>query len=43
MFLGTLGSSLLGNMLVGKGARATRATKGSISTGESTIRAGRDV
>ena len=40
MFLGTLGTSLLGNMLVGKGARAT---KGSISTGESTIRAGRDV
>ena len=42
MLLNRLGTSLLGNMLVGKGAIAARASKGTIRAGESTIRVGQD-
>ena len=42
MLLGTLGVSLLGNMLAGKGAIATRAGKGTIRSDKDTIRAGHD-
>ena len=47
--LGTLGASLLGNLLTGKGARATSqgrkakiSGRGTITAGEGTIRAGQD-
>ena len=49
MLLGTLGASLLGNLLTGKRAIATRQGctadvpgRGTISAGESTIRAGQE-
>ena len=40
MLLGTLGASLLGNLLAGKDTR--RAAEGTIRAGEGTIRAGQD-
>ena len=40
MLLGTLGASLLGNVLLGK--RTTKASEGKIRAGEGTIRAGQD-
>ena len=42
MLLGTLGASLLKNLLAGKGAIATRQEGGTIRAGESTITAGQD-
>ena len=39
MLLGTLGANLLGNMLAGKRAIATRAVKGIIRADKDTIRA----
>ena len=38
--LGTLGASLLGNLLPGKGAKATSQGRGTIRTGEGTISTG---
>ena len=40
MLLCTLNASLLGNLLTGKGARATGQIKGTIRAGEGTFRAG---
>ena len=40
MLLGTLGASLLGNLLNGKGVIATSHIHGTIRVGEGTIRAG---
>ena len=40
MLLGTLGASLLGNLLTGKGI--IRAGKGTIRPGEGTVRTGQD-
>ena len=40
MLLGTLGASLLGNLLHGKGVIATSHIHGTIRVGEETIRAG---
>ena len=47
MLLGTLGASVLGNLLIGKGAIATnlgwstiRAAEGTFRAGEGTVRAG---
>ena len=40
MLLGTLGASLLGNLLTGKGT--IRAGEGTVKAGEATIRAGHD-
>ena len=40
MLLGTLGASLLGNMLVGKGT--IKAAEGTIIAGEETNKAGQD-
>ena len=40
MLLGTLGASLLGNLLTGKGT--IRAGKGTIRAGEGTVRTGQD-
>ena len=40
MLLGTLGASLLGNLLTGKGV--TRAGEGTIRAGERTIKPGQD-
>ena len=42
MLLDTLGTSLLGNMLAGRGAITTRADKRTIRSGEGTIRAVQD-
>ena len=49
MLLGTLGASLLGNLLTGKGAIATSQIReanmpirGTVRAGEGTVRAGRD-
>ena len=42
-FLGTLGSSLLGNLLTGKGVKAKIRRQGVIRAGEKTIRAGQDL
>ena len=39
MLLGTLGASLLGNLLIGKGAIATTQGRGIIRAGEDTFRA----
>ena len=41
MLLGTLGASLLGNLLSGKGI--TRVGKGTIGAGEGNIRAGENL
>ena len=38
--LGTLGDSLIGNLLAGKGAIATSQGRGAITAGEGTFRAG---
>ena len=40
MLLGTLGASLLGNLLTGKGAIATSHRRGTIRVGEGTVKAG---
>ena len=40
MFLGTLGASLLGNVLAGKGAIATSHGRGMNRAGEGIVRAG---
>ena len=40
MLLGTLGTSLLGNILAGKGAIATSQGRGVNRDGEETVRAG---
>ena len=40
MLLGTLGASLLGNLLTGKGAIATIQGRGTIKAAEGTVRAG---
>ena len=40
MLLGMQGVSLLGNLLTGKGARATSQEQGRIRAGEDTVRAG---
>ena len=40
MLLGTLGATLLGNLLTGKGT--IRAVEGTIRAGEGTIKAGQD-
>ena len=40
MLLGTLGASLLGNLLTGKGAIATSHRRGTIRVGEGTVREG---
>ena len=40
MLLGTLGASLLGNLLTGKSAIATSQGRGTIRAGEETIRVG---
>ena len=40
MVLGTLGASLLGNLLTGKGVIATSQGRGTIRAGEGTFRAG---
>ena len=37
--VGTLGASLVGNLLVGKGAITVRQRRGTIRAGEGTIRA----
>ena len=42
MLLGTLGASLSGNLLTGKGAIATSQGQRTIRAGEGTIRAGQD-
>ena len=42
MLLGTLGANSLENMLVDKGAIATRAGKRTIRAGEGTVRASQD-
>ena len=42
MLLGTLGASLLGNLLTGKGARATSQGGGAIRAGQGIVRAGQD-
>ena len=42
MLLGTLGASLLGNLLTGKGAIAPSQGRGTIRAGEGTIRSGQD-
>ena len=42
MLLSTLGASLLGNLLTGKGAIATSQGQRTIRAGEGTIRAGQD-
>ena len=42
MLLGTLGASLLGNLLASKGALATSQGWGTIRAGEGTIRTGQD-
>ena len=42
MLLGTLGASLLGNLLTGKEATAVSERRGTIRAGEGTIRAGQD-
>ena len=42
MFLGTLGASLLGNVLAGKGAIATSHGRGMNRAGEGIARAGYD-
>ena len=42
MLLGTLGASLLGNLLSGKGAIATSQERGTIRGGEGAVRAGQD-
>ena len=43
MLLGTLGSSLLGNLLIDKGLKAKISGRGVIRSGEETIRVGHDV
>ena len=43
MLLGTLGASLLGNLLPGKGAIATSQGRGTIRTGEGTISTGENL
>ena len=43
MLLGILGTSLLGNMLAGKGAKVIRQGWRMIRAGEGTIRAGQDL
>ena len=43
MLLGTLGSSLLGNLLKDKGLKAKISGRGVIRSGEETIRVGHDV
>ena len=43
MLLGTLGASLLGNLLVGKGLIATRQGQETIRAGEGTNRAGEGI
>ena len=40
MLLGTLGASLLGNLLTGKGAKSTSQGRSTIRTGEGIFRAG---
>ena len=42
MLLGTLGASLLGNLLASKGAIATSQGWGTVRAGEGTIRTGQD-
>ena len=42
MLLGTLGASLLGNLLTGKRVIATSQGRGKIKAGKGTIRAGQD-
>ena len=42
MVLGTLGASLLGNLVAAKGAMATREGRGTIRAGEGTSRADQD-
>ena len=42
MLLGTLGASLLGNLVTGKGAITTSQGRGTIRAGERTIRASED-
>ena len=42
MLLGTLGASLLGNLLAGKGAIATSQERGAIRGREGAVRAGQD-
>ena len=42
MLLGTLGASLLGNLLTGKGMIGTSQGRGAIRAGEDTARAGQD-
>ena len=43
MLLGTLGTSLLENLLTSKEVKATRRRQGVIRSGEGIIRAGQDV
>ena len=43
MLLGTLGASLLGNLLVGKGLIATSQGQETIRAGEGTLRAGEGI
>ena len=40
---GTLGASLLGNLLTGKGSTATSHGRGTIRAAEGTVRAGQDI
>ena len=42
MLLGTLGSSLLGNLLTGKGVKAKITSEGILRAGKRTIRTGQD-
>ena len=42
MLLGTLGASLLGNLLTGKGVIATSQARGTIRAGEQAITVGQD-
>ena len=42
MLLGTLGASLLRNLLTGKGARATSQGRRAIRAGQRIVRAGQD-
>ena len=42
MLLGTLGASLLGNLLTGKGARVTSQRRGTIRAGQGIVRAEQD-
>ena len=42
MLLGTLGASLLRNLLTGKGVRTTSKGRGAIRAGQGIVRAGQD-